>query len=192
LAARASFANGQEVNRPLAESLIRSVRLVRLRRRRRLRLRCLRCSAPAAAVCTACGARTCSACSVVSIETGTPLALCRSCSGGPSLPGPVRLGTGPRELLRSGTKLLLAGVAVTVVLAAFRDGVRGALRALATLLDPGVLFALGPLALVLGVFHRLGLSVLARVLRQPTEASGPTAGPPVRGSGYSPRSRRGS
>ncbi|MGH7818457.1 MAG: hypothetical protein ACREQ9_01665 [Candidatus Binatia bacterium] len=141
--------------------LLRAARLAWLRRSRRRERGCVRCGAPSDGMCPACGARVCAACSVLSIETGSAVAICLSCSGaaagGGSAPRPpVR----PLHLFRTGASLLLLGIGAVAALALQREGWPGAWRVILTVLHPSVLLGLVPLALVLGAVVSLGRRLL--------------------------------
>lgn len=140
--------------------LARRVRMAWRRRRRRRERSCVRCGAPAAGLCPACGTRVCADCSVLSIETGSPVALCVGCSGTTGFRGGlVRPRLSPWLLFRRGAALLLLVVVVSAGLALERDGWPGAWRVFLTVVHPAVLLGLVPLALVLG-----GLVALVRRL----------------------------
>jgi hypothetical protein len=134
-----------------AERLVRGARLAWMRHNRRRARGCVRCGARTEAICPACRSRICADCSVISIETGTPIAICLSCSGtSSSTAGQRVLRVRPWELFRSGASLLLLLLLVTAGLALMREGWSGAWRVLLTTLHPSVLLGLVPLALVVG------------------------------------------
>jgi hypothetical protein len=142
--------------------LLRRVRLEWLRRRRRRDRSCLRCGAPAIAVCAACGTRACGRCALPSIETGTHLLLCLGCSRSGSPPRPFRrLRGSPAETFRRGAFALLAVAVAFAGLALQRDGWPGLGRFLLALIHPSLLFALVPLAFVVGAI----LGAMRRLLR---------------------------
>ena len=135
--------------RPAGVRLARAALLAWRRHRRNRERGCVRCGAPAGGACIACQARVCASCSVVSIETGTPVALCLGCSAGrPSTPRIVRRPAW--HLFRRGASLLLLGIAAIFALTLARDGWAAAWRVVLLLVHPSILFAFVPLALVLG------------------------------------------
>jgi len=126
--------------------------LVAWRRRQRRRERsCVRCGVPAAGICPACRSRVCTDCSILSIETGSPIALCLGCSGATGFrTGFVRPRFSPWLLFRRGAALLLLVIAIAAGVALERHGWAGAWRVLLAVLHPAVLLGILPLALVLG------------------------------------------
>ena len=141
---------------------LRMARLAWRRSQRRRRRSCVRCGAVAAGLCPACGARVCADCSVLSIETGMAVAICRSCTGdGTVSPRLTRRRVPAWRLFRSGAVLLLFALVVLCGLALQSDGWPGVWQVLLTVVHPSVLFALVPLAVVLGAVVGLVRRLLA-------------------------------
>ena len=108
--------------------------------------------------------RVCDRCWVLSIETGMASGLCVDCAAGATRrrpPLPSR--TGGAELFRAGMRMLAWTILAVVAIAYWQHGWAGPRRVLIALLEPAILFALAPLALVLGAM-RAGVVRLARAL----------------------------
>lgn len=140
----------------------------RARRRERAR-RCIRCGAPATMECTACGALACDRCWLPSIETGEIAVLCLDCTGSRT-PSPAARFDAVASA-RSGAVILLwilGGIAAWV---GWRQGPRAGWRFVATLLDPGILLGLVPLAFLLGALRSVAVRSLDGLVRSPSKRS---------------------
>jgi hypothetical protein len=142
---------------PLLPGLDRWVRHWKAVYRRRKRARgavCIRCGEVATQTCEACRAAVCARCWVLSIETGMVSGLCLDCvagsgekrkAAGSALQGPA--------LFRSGLRMVAWMIALTVALGYWQRGADGVRRIVVGLLDPAIVFALVPLAFLLGAIR---------------------------------------
>lgn len=136
---------------------------------RKRRQRCIRCGAPAAGECDACGALTCDRCWLPSIETGQVAALCLDCTAAPRSFAPGRFD--PAGSIRSGVVALGWLLAAVTTWAYWTQGARGSWRVIASLLDPGMLLGLVPLAFLLGGVRALLIRFLQALVRSPSKQS---------------------
>jgi hypothetical protein len=110
---------------------------------------------------------------VVSIETGMVSALCVDCSAGSRRGQPASAAKiDAADLFRSGFRMTAWTVAVVAAIAYWQRGIFGLQRTAMALFDPAILFALVPLAFLLGAVRARFLALVRRLVSERSAAAG--------------------
>jgi hypothetical protein len=110
---------------------------------------------------------------VVSIETGMVSALCVDCNAGTrrgQRTSAVKIDAA--ELFRTGLRMIARSIAAVAAIAYFERGIVGLQRTAIALFDPAILFAIVPLAFLLGAVRARFLALVRRLVSERSAGAG--------------------